>query len=40
MGTHGFFWGADRVPFFYMDYELIVGLDDATQLESVPKVKD
>ncbi len=29
-----------KLPFFYIAYELIVGLDDATQLESVPKVKD
>jgi bacteriorhodopsin len=39
LGTRWFYWAAAMVPFLYIVYELLVGLADATQLETEPKVK-
>ena len=40
LGTRWFYWAAAMVPFLYIVYELLVGLADATQLESEPRMKD
>ncbi len=40
LGTREFDWSTAMVPFLYILYELLVGLADATQLETEPKVKD
>ena len=40
LGTREFYWVAAIVPFLQIVYELLVGLADATQLETEPRVKD
>lgn len=40
LGTRCLYWAAAMVPFLYIVYELLVGLGDATQLTTEPKVKD
>jgi bacteriorhodopsin len=40
LGTRFLYWALAMVPFLYIVYELLVGLADATQLETDPNVKD
>jgi len=40
LGTRWMYWSAAMIPFLYIVYQLLVGLQEATNKESDPKVKN
>ena len=40
LGTRWMYWSAAMIPFLYIVYQLLIGLQEATNKESDPKVKN